>query len=104
PLPQPADDRVEPRLPALHRTLGVIPAEIADDRAVGERGCAARQTRLPRPRLTLRVAGRRAAEEDRGVEGNPLGARPAEDALQQPRRTRIVEERAVAHLNGVPVR
>src|SRR5262249_12832697 len=78
-------------------------ADVADDRMGGEGHRPAGHTRLLRPRLSFGVAGRRAPEKDRGVEGRPFGA----CAVKRPReplfRVRVLKERPVPYLDAVPV-
>ena len=61
------------------------------------------QARLLRPRLSFGVARWRAPEQDGGVEGRPLGARAAQCLREILFRPRVLEERAVPYLDGVPV-
>ena len=58
---------------------------------------------LALPGLALGRGGRRAGEQDRGVEGHPFGGGRRERALQLLPGARILEERAVADLDRVAV-
>ena len=102
-LAQPVGGDVDPMLPALDRPRGGVAAEVPDDRPVGQRERPERHARLLGPRISFGVAGRRALEERGGVERNPFGGRGGEHSFEKPRRARVVEERGMADLHGVPV-
>ena len=93
----------EPRLPAGDGGVGVVPAEVADDRAVGERprsgGGAGACCPTPRARRRW-SAGRRTASSCRSRSTRRRGRRAGGSA---PGPGRAVEEPGMADLDGVAV-
>src|SRR6185312_13282514 len=103
PLAQPAGHGAEPGLPSRDGAVRVVPADVADD-GMGRQGPGpAGHPRLVPPGFPFGVAGRRAAEQDGGVEGHPFGTGLTQRPLELVFRSRVREERAVPYLDAVPV-